>query len=508
MINLFNSKITRMTILICVLLFLVLTMLAFSNEKIPVPINDKRFEGIKLSILADEFSTNVFNWYADEWKAECGVEIGSIQTYPSRKEMETIMPKLITGGTPPWDLVVCASTFTADFIQSGGLEPLDKYLEKYEGADKYVEDILPAYREFYLKFEDQIFALLVDGDVHVLHYRPSYFNDEENKKEFQEKFGYPLQIPDTWEQYIDISKFFTEKYSNQGIYGTQFEGGRQWSMAWFFNIAAPMGVKYFDEDMNPLINSPEGIKALDMLLEIKKYSPPGVENYSGSQEISNWQQGKVIMHVWWVDMREFTAQAKVPIIEDTDDTVLPGIKTSDGKIIRRAMMPYGRVVFIPKNLPQERKEAAFYVAYRLSSPDYSIYSVADPYCGFDPYLYSHFSEKGIAQYTKPNPLRDITPEYPDNNGIFKTIEEARSHMNADKANLEVGFPQPTWPGAIEYIESLSLSISKALAGEISSKEALDQAAEEWKKIVEKHGKEDQKKYYQSFISAAKKLGYW
>lgn len=481
--------------------------LAQAGEKIPVPPYDDRFAGIKLNMLADEFAVDLASWYEDELKKECGVEIGNIQPFPSRKEMETIMPKLIAGQRPPWDLVICCALYAPDFLETGAFQPLGEYLEKYEGTEAYLEDIVPVYKEFYMKFDGQIYALPMDGDVHVLHYRPSYFKNEEYKKKFEEEYGYPLEVPKTWLQYIDVAEFFT-KHTPEGIYGTQLGGGRPFSFAWFFNIAAAMGVKYFDEDMNPQINTPEAVKALEMLVKMAKYSPPGVENYTGSQEISNWQQGKVVMHVWWVDMREFTAQAKVPIVGDTADTVMPGVLLPNGDIVRRATMPYGRVALIPKNIPQERKEAAFYVAYRLSHPDYSIYSVADPYCGMDPYLKSHFSEKAIAQYTKPNPLRGTTPKYPENKGIFGTIEEAREHMEADKANLAVGFPQPVWPGAPEYCDTLSMYISKALAGEMSAKEALDAAAKEWIEIVEKRGKESQKKYYANFVKAAKKLGYW
>lgn len=494
------------TIIVMILCLLVLP-LVHAGEKIPVPPGDDRFAGVKLNILADEFAVALASWYGDELKKECGVEIGNVQPFPSRKDMETIMPKLIAGKRPPWDLIICCALYAPDFLQTGAFEPLDTYLEKYEGTDAYLEDIVPAYREFYVKFDGRIYALPMDGDVHVLHYRPSYFNNEEYKKKFREEYGYPLEVPQTWTQYIDVAKFFTENTPDD-IYGTQLGGGRPFSFAWFFNIAAAMGVKYFDEDMNPLINTPKAVKALEMLIEMAKYSPPGVENYTGSQEISNWQQGKVIMHVWWVDMREFTAQAKVPIVGDTADTVMPGILLPNGDIVRRATMPYSRVALVPKGIPEKRKEAAFYVAYRLSHSDYSIYSAADPYCGLDPYLKSHFSERAIAQYTKPNPLRGTTPEYPENEGIFSTIREAREHLEADKANLAVGFPQPVWPGAPEYCDTLSMYISKALAGEMSAKEALDAAAEEWTKIVEKKGRESQKKYYADFVKAAKKLGYW
>ena len=82
--------------------------------------------------------------------------------------------------------------------------------------------------------------------------------------------------------------------SGEGIYGTQVFGDKSYSWAFFFNIAASNGVRYFTEDMEPLINSPEAVRALEIYKEMKELSPPGAENFGGDETIGNWQQGKVV----------------------------------------------------------------------------------------------------------------------------------------------------------------------------------------------------------------------
>ena len=57
------------------------------------------------------------------------------------------------------------------------------------------------------------------------------------------------------------------------------------------------------------------------------------------------------------------------------------------------------------------------------------------------------------------------------------------------------------PGGFEYYDSLDIQVQKALAGEISAQEALDQAAENWKKITKSLGADKQKEMY------AKAMGY-
>jgi hypothetical protein len=46
-----------------------------------------------------------------------------------------------------------------------------------------------------------------------------------------------------------------------------------------------------------------------------------------------------------------------------------------------------------------------------------------------------------------------------------------------------------------------------VAGELSSQQALEQAAEEWTKIVQRLGIDKQKVQYANFLTGARKLGY-
>ena len=48
---------------------------------------------------------------------------------------------------------------------------------------------------------------------------------------------------------------------------------------------------------------------------------------------------------------------------------------------------------------------------------------------------------------------------------------------------------------------------KAVVGELTSQQALDEAAEEWVQIVQKLGIDKQKAQYQNFVDGARLLGY-
>ena len=72
---------------------------------------------------------------------------------------------------------------------------------------------------------------------------------------------------------------------------------------------------------------------------------------------------------------------------------------------------------------------------------------------------------------------------------------------------QVGYPQFYWEGTPQYADALGRNISKAVNGQLSSQQALDEAAEEWVKIVQKLGIDSQKRQYSNFLKGARKLGY-
>lgn len=194
---------------------------------------------------------------------------------------------------------------------------------------------------------------------------------------------------------------------------------------------------------------------------------------------------------------------------DVANALMPGYRDPEtGKVVHRAMSPYNRVWLIPKNLPEKVKEAAFYVAYHVSHRDYSLYTATDLYCGMDPMMYSHYTDEAAVEYTKPNPLRGVAPDWPENEPCFSTFEEARKHLDGGLANMEVAFPEICWPGATQYTESLSRWVQRAMSLELTPEEAIEKAAAEWAKIRDTLGKDKQKKYYKEFVDACKRLGYW
>ena len=480
--------------------------LAWGQE--PVPPGKKLFNDVQLKYFQDSNWLHAPLWLSDHLMKEAGVGIESRELYDGGDAVAKILPQLLSR-RPRFDFVQYPSLFFGAFASTGQLEPLDSYFEKYEGTDDYLDWVMPAYREFYTKWNGETVGLMLDGDIHILHYRNQHFRNPELRAKFSSRFQRELEVPATWPEFLECTQFFTEELSSQGIYGTSMVvNPPNFGWGFWMDIAASAGVNYFDENMNPVINQGRAAEALDMYREIIKFGPPGAEAMDIGTTIQRWQSGSDVMSVWWIDLAEFTVQQQgVELAEDQGAAIVPGWPMDDGSVQHRAISLWCRTASIPKNLPQDVKDAAFYFIYRMSHPDYSDRIVADPFCGSDPFGKTHYTDAAAQMYIEPNPQRGTNEIYPVNDGIFKSFGRARNHLDAGLANVEVGYPQFFWEGAPEYADALGRNISKAISGELTSQQALDEAAEEWVQIVQKLGIDSQKAQYRNFIDGARALGY-
>ena len=468
-----------------------------------------KFNNIELTYFQDSNWLHAPLWLSPHFQEAAGVSIKSRELYGGGDTVAKVLPQLLSR-KPRFDWVQFPSLFFGAFAETGQLEPLDDYFAEYADAQEYLDWVMPAYGEFYTKWNGKRYGVVLDGDIHILHYRKNHFQDAELQKKFSKRFQRELEVPKTWEHFRDCTQFFTEELSSQGIYGTSMVvNPPNFGWGFWMDLAASNGVNYFDENMNPGINSAGAVEALDMFKEIIKFGPPGREAMDLSETIQRWQSGADVMSVWWIDLAEFTVQQQgVELAEQQGAAIVPGWAQDDGSINHKAISLWCRTGAIPKNAPDDVKKAAFHFLYRMSHPAISDEIVADEYCGSDPFGASHYTDEAAKKYLAPNPQRGTDNElWATNAGIFSTFERARDHLNGGLANVEVGYPQFYWEGTPELADALGRGISKAVAGELTSQQALDQAAEEWVQIVQKLGIDKQKAQYQNFLDGARALGY-
>ena len=161
-------------------------------------------------------------------------------------------------------------------------------------------------------------------------FRKDWFDREDLKKQFKEKYGYELGVPVNWSAYEDIAEFFTndvKEIDGVRIYGHMDYGKRApdlgWRMtdAWLSMAGAgskglpngvpidEWGIRMEEGSCNPsgasvtrggAANGPAAVYAIRKWDEwLRQYAPPGAANYDFYQSLPALSQGNVAQQIFW-----------------------------------------------------------------------------------------------------------------------------------------------------------------------------------------------------------------
>ncbi|MEM1429708.1 MAG: ABC transporter substrate-binding protein, partial [Pseudomonadota bacterium] len=162
-------------------------------------------------------------------------------------------------------------------------------------------------------------------------FRYDWFNDEKNKADFQEAYGYDLGVPVNWSAYEDIAEFFTGRdLSHMGVegevYGNMDYGKKDPSLGWRYtdawmsmagmgDLGEPNGLPVdewgirVNENSQPVgscmsrggaTNSPAAVYAVNKAIEwLDKYSPPTAAGMTFGEAGPIPAQGQIAQQMFW-----------------------------------------------------------------------------------------------------------------------------------------------------------------------------------------------------------------
>ena len=489
-----NKKLIALLIIVVLVVGLVPTTMAQE---------DKPFKGMKVVVVTQEGRSigGPVEDYAPEWEAMTGGDI-ELQQFAWGDLFEKTITALSTG-SGAYDVLIFPAPWSGDYMAPGYLEPIpQEILDKVD-----MEDVIPLYRERIIAWGETIYALPYDGDSHMLYYRKDLLNNPDYAAEFEAQYGYPLAEPKTWKEYYDIAEFFNGKEVETAgvkapIYGVM-EAQKRNTQAFYvyFSHAAGYGKVpgnpcfFFScEDMTPQVNNPGWVKALEDYMRSTKLGPPEMVNWDVADTRNYFPAGLSVFNIDWGDVGTISIDENVSLIKgQVGFAPLPGgdqywdyvkgewVTPEDGVNMAPFIAFGGWIIGVAAD--SDVKEAALDFAAFMARPELVKKLAVTGGTGINPARFSQF--EALDLWIEAGFDEESAKDYLD------AILTGINHPNA-VLDLRI-------TGTAEYQQTLDVEITRAIAGEISAQEALDNAAKAWEEITNRLGRENQLDQYRKSV---------
>jgi multiple sugar transport system substrate-binding protein len=214
---------------------------------------------------------------ANEYAEATGITVTVVQT-PWGSYYDRVGTEWAAQGTS-FDMVVGDSQWLGQGVTEGHYMELTDFMT----TNNIAETVTPATLTYYGEYptgSGHYYAYPTEGDANGWAYRRDLFEDPTNMADFEAAYGYPLAVPETWEQLRDIAEFFTRP--DQGLYGVGIYTQIDYDAITmgFENVLFSYGADWKDAENNVLgvVNSEEAVAALELYRELYSFTPPGTNN--------------------------------------------------------------------------------------------------------------------------------------------------------------------------------------------------------------------------------------
>lgn len=278
----------------------------------------KPYAGVEIRTICDGYAPCVSNKeLSEEFTERTGIivniEVGDLLT------MQTQMfTDQLTEGQY-YDFVQVQSIQVPMWAAQGFTTPMSRFLDD------------PALHDPSLKPEDFISEIMamtsVVDDVQVgfpFHYIPDFgimrkdiLGNAEERDAFKARYGYDLPpaqdivMLDSWDQWRDLAEFFTRKKGEKlagnilerDFYGTAVPFKRHVTLYyWYMGVLHGLGGQAYDDDFNLQFDSAEALAALNFMLDLRQFSPPGYREYTWDESSYNdFCVGNIFIASSWGD---------------------------------------------------------------------------------------------------------------------------------------------------------------------------------------------------------------
>lgn len=377
---------------------------------------------------------------AQDYEARTGIHINIAEfPYANLFEKELIDLNARTGA---YDLIMLDDPWFPKFASLNVLTDLTPLLQKRGKSapdDDFVATSISLCRNPYQT--GALFALPYVGNSQLFFYRKDLFQKHN------------LKAPATWDEVLNAAKTISEKETTGApgggkVYGYVMRAAQgNAAVADFMPIFWAFGGEMFDGNGQPTVNSPEGIAALKLMIELGKYSPPGYASFNADEVGAHLLQGTAAMSINWPAwISSFNDPAKSKVIGQMEFGQMPGARNPGHAEIGNWL------IAIPRDA--RNSEAAM-----------------------DFLLWATSAEQMKLSAQRGNP--------PTRKSVFNDPQLVAkfSSYPAQLRSLESSRPRPRTALWNEIENAFGIFLSKANSGELSAEEAMNQANAEIAKIV-------------------------
>jgi multiple sugar transport system substrate-binding protein len=364
-----------------------------------------------------------------------------------------------------------AAVGDSQWLGQGAVDHYYVDLTSWLKANMPVHDFIPALLAAYGQYPQGIpgttgglnlatghfYGIPWEADALTWAYRKDWFSDPANQAAFKKKYGYPLAVPKTMDQLVDIADFFTNPAKGQ--YGIAFHEQNNYDCAAeaFNEFLWNYGGDLWNPKTHQIqgyVNSDRALHALQVMIHLTHDAPPGNGNYCFNDVNSAMNQGKIAMANNWFGF--------MPGLRDPSASTL-------GKTVAQIDQKVGYFI-----TPGETYEGVTSHAVALGGQGISISAFAPP---------DH--QKAMLDFIKwfESPAIQLIWVKTGVGGSanIKTLQSATFLNSSPFAKLEVpafSIARDFWnvPQYAQMLTVLTGNVNKALTGQMDPKAALDDIA--------------------------------
>ena len=338
------------------------------------------------------------------------------------------------------DVVMAQVDWPVEFAELGILEPLDAFIAKE--PKPFMDNIFPT---FHKKWRGKQYYLPIETGPVALFYNTEIFK----------KAGI-AGPPKTWDEYVAVAKKVTRPeqkiFATTGTMSAEPPTNLTYDL---YPLIYQAGGDVIDETTNKAVfNSPAGVKAVQWyvdLMNVHKVSVPGILSSGEKEKRANFAAGNIAMM--------FEGSFGIPIQRQMNREPAVRRGAHAARDDHRDRGPRRRELH---DHPGQNKEAAWKFMRWLHGP-----------VGIEMWA------KGSGSFPS---RKDVAEQaWFKEKKLFQVFVQQLLLPNAKSPNLGM-------PNAVQLNKALTVEIQYVLQGKKGAKQALDDAAAEWNKVLAQYQK--------------------